>query len=162
MNDIEEIYQCLLDKSYQDAIQLDILISKINDQELMLGFLFDLSIRHDEYESNKETIDLAISNITNIDELEPEHVMTYHSKYIELLKVKNDESMEINKFSVSTLFMLLSGANDAYNNTITECKNTNALVKLKEQLLEAEFYENISVIDKRIKEIEDGRNSEKY
>ncbi len=29
MNDIEEIYQCLLDKSYQDAIQLDIVISKL-------------------------------------------------------------------------------------------------------------------------------------
>jgi ribosome biogenesis GTPase A len=158
MNDIEEIYQCLLDKSYQDAIQLDILISKINDQELMLGFLFDLSIRHDEYESNKETIDLAISNIANPDELDTKRVMACHSKYIELLKAKNEESMVIILFSVSTLFMLLSGAIDAYNKTITECINKMALEKLKEQLLDAELYENIAVIDKRIKEIEDGRS----
>jgi hypothetical protein len=158
MNDIEEIYQCLLDKSYQDAIQLDILISKINDQELMLGFLFDLSIRHDEYESDEETIKLAIANITDPDNLDSKHVTDCHTKYITLLKAKNEESMEINQFSVTTLFMLLSGADDAYNNTITECKNTNALAKLKEQLLDAELYENIAVIDKRIKEIEDGRS----
>lgn len=157
MNDIEEIYQCLLDKSYQDAIQLDILISKINDRELILGFLFDLSIRHDEYESDEETIKLAIANITDPENLDVKHVTDCHTKYITLLKAKNEESMEINKFSVTTLFMLLSGADDAYNNTITECKNTNALVKLKEQLLDAELYENIAVIDKRIKEIQDGR-----
>lgn len=158
MNDIEEIYQCLLDKSYQDAIQLDILISKINDRELILGFLFDLSIRHDEYESDEETIRLAIANITDPENLNVKHVTDCHTKYITLLKAKNEESMEINKFSVTTLFMLLSGAIDAYNKTITECINKMALEKLKEQLLDAELYENIAVIDKRIKEIEDGRS----
>lgn len=158
MNDIEEIYQCLLDKSYQDAIQLDILISKINDRELILGFLFDLSIRHDEYESDEETIRLAIANITDPENLNVKHVTDCHTKYITLLKAKNEESMEINKFSVTTLFMILSGAIDAYNKTITECINKMALEKLKEQLLDAELYENIAVIDKRIKEIEDGRS----
>jgi hypothetical protein len=157
MNDIEEIYQCLLDKSYQDATQLDIVVSKLIDPELTLGFLIDLAIRHDEYESDEETIKLAIANITDPDSLDPKHVTDCHTKYITLLKAKNEESMEVNKFSVTTLFMLLSGADDSYNNTISECNNTNALVKLKEQLLEAELYENIAVIDKRIKEIEDGR-----
>ena len=40
MNDIEEIYQCLLDKSYQDAIQLDILISEgyIKESNLADGY----------------------------------------------------------------------------------------------------------------------------
>ena len=157
MNDIEEIYQCLLDKSYQDAIQLDIVISKLIDQELTLGFLFDLAIRHDEYESNEETIKLAISNIVDPDTLDPKHVSDCHSKYVNLLKTKNEESLEINRFSVTTLYMLLSGADEEYNNAISICENVNALIKLKEQLLEAEVYENISVIDKRIKELEDGR-----
>ena len=100
---------------------------------------------------------MAIANITDPENLDVKHVTDCHTKYITLLKAKNEESMEINKFSLTTLFMLLSGADDAYNNTITECKNTNALVKLKEQLLDAELYENIAVIDKRIKEIQDGR-----
>ena len=157
MNDIEEIYQCLLDKSYQDAIQLDILVSKLIDQELTLGFLIDLAIRHDEYEADEETIKLVIANIADPDNLDSKHVTDCHTKYVTLLKAKNEESMEINKFSITTLFMLLSGADDSYNKTITECKNINVLVKLKEQLLVAELYENIAVIDKRIKEIEDGR-----
>jgi len=157
MNDIEEIYQCLLDKSYQDAIQLDIVISKLIDQELTLGFLFDLAMRHDEYESNEETIKLAISNIVDPETLDPKHVSECHSKYINLLKTKNEESMEVNQFSVKTLFMLLTGEEEEYNTAVSTCESVNALNKLKEQLLEAEVYENIAVIDKRIKELEDGR-----
>jgi hypothetical protein len=157
MNDIEEIYQCLLDKSYQDAIQLDILVSKLIDQELTLGFLIDLAIRHDEYESDEETIKLAIANIADPDNLDTKHVTDCHTKYITLLKAKNEESMEINRFSMETLFLLLADATEIYDKKIADCGNTKALEKLKEQLLDAELYENIAVIDKRIKEIEDGR-----
>lgn len=157
MNDIEEIYQCLLDKSYQDAIQLDILISKLIDQELTLGFLFDLAIRHDEYESDEDTIKSAIANFTDTDNMDPGYIADCHSKYITLLKTKNEESMEINRFSIETLFLLLEEKIDEYENVVNFCTNKRALHKLKEQLLEAEVYENIAVIDKRLKEIEDER-----
>ena len=157
MNDVEEIYQCLLEKTYQDAIQLDILISKVSDRDLILGFLVDLAIRHEEYESDEETIKTAIANLTDSDGLDPVYVTECHTRYIDLLKTKNEESMEINKFSIDTLFLLLAEDTEGYEKTVKACTNTKALEKLKDQLLDAEIYENIAVIDKRIKEIEDGR-----
>ena len=157
MNDIEEIYQCLLDKSYQDAVQLDIVISKVSDRDLMIGFLFDLAMRHDEYEAEEETIKSAIASFTDTDKIDPKYVSECHAKYIGLLKTKNEESLEINTFSIDTLFLLLAEDTEGYEKTVNACTNTKALEKLKEQLLDAEIYENIAVIDKRIKEIGDGR-----
>jgi len=157
MNDVEEIYQCLLEKTYQDAIQLDILISKVSDSDLILGFLVDLAIRHEEYESDEDPIKAAIANLTDSDGLDPVYATECHTRYIDLLKTKNEESLEINKFSIDTLFLLLAEDTEGYETTVNACNNTKALDKLKEQLLDAEVYENIAIIDKRIKEIEDGR-----
>lgn len=157
MNDIEEIYQCLLDKSYQDAVQLDIVVSKVTDQDLVLGFLFDLVMRHEEYGSDQETVKLAIANITDPDTLDAKHVSDCHTKYIQTMKSKNDASMADNVFSIATLFLLLDEKIDEYEETVANCDSVSSLEALKGHLLEGEQYEYIAVIDNRIKQIRDGR-----
>lgn len=154
MNDIEEIYQCLLEKTYQDAVKLDIVLSKVEDEDLKLGFLVDLVARHKEYEADEETVQLAIANTFDTEKLNYEHVTICHEIYISTLKKKNEESLIENKFSITTLMLLLEEKIDEYEYEVSRCESKGALAKLKDQLIEAEIYESIAVIDKRLSQIE--------
>ena len=42
MTDLDKIYECLFDKTYQNKSQFEIVLSYIEDKELAVGFIFDI------------------------------------------------------------------------------------------------------------------------
>lgn len=156
MTDLEKIYECLIDKSYQNKAQFEIVLSDIGDKELAVGFLFDLLLKHASYEADKQTMLELIAE--TLGEMTPrEYIKKCHDCFLERIKEINTESMEGNRFVMDALATLLSamdsedniiGSTESFEKVVSECKSKDHLKRLKSHLLEAEFYEVIGIVDK--------------
>jgi len=156
MTDLDKIYECLIDKTYQNKAQFEIVLSDIEDKELAVGFIFDLLLKHTAYEADKQTMLELIAE--TLGEMTPrEYIKDCHDMFMEKIKKMNDDSMSGNLFIMDALTVLLSvvdsegnltGATDKFEKTVSECKNKEHLKKLKDHLLESELYEVIGIVDK--------------
>lgn len=156
MTDLDKIYDCILDKTYQNKSQLEIILSQIEDRELVVGFIFDMLLKHSTYEVDKQSMLELMAEI--LGEMTPrEFIKNCHNIFIEKIKKINDDSLSVNIFIVDALTSLYStvdtdgkftGPTEGFEKLLSECDSKTKLVKLKENLLEAELYEFIGLIDK--------------
>lgn len=54
MTDIEIVYNCLHDKTYQDKLKLELILEQVQDKKLVKGFLTQLYSNSEGYEIDKE------------------------------------------------------------------------------------------------------------
>lgn len=146
MTDLHKIYECLIDKTYQNKAQFEILISDI-DRELAIGFIFDILLKHDAYEADKQTM-LELMAAT-LGELTPrEFIKECHDSFLKKIKKLNEESMQGSLFLMDALGALYRGTKEDFEKIVSECKNKEHLSNLKNNLLEGELYEFIGIVDK--------------
>jgi len=155
MTDLDKIYECILDKTYQNKSQLEIILSQIEDKDLVVGFIFDMLLKHSKYDVDKQSMLELMAEI--LGEMKPrEYIKNCHNTFNEKLHKMNDEILSENSFILVALKILSSivdddnifGDTDKFEKVVSECKSKEHLEKLKKKLLNAELYEVIGIVDK--------------
>lgn len=162
MKDVDLIWECLIDKSYKDKIQLELLLNKIEDRKLAIGFLTDLWSKSSDWEVDKDDIvNLTASFLGEIPK--KEMLIEYSSYFQTLMNNKNDRETEIAKFLVDFLTTLSTEISKGDNkgdfilseidttkleDILSEQKDKSFISDLKEKLLTMEMYEVLPLIDK--------------
>ena len=161
MKDVDLIWECLIDKSYQDEVQLELLINKIEDRKLVVGFLTNLYTNSVDWEVDKGSIINIIS--TYLDDTPKDEMLMDAFRYFQnRIGDKNENQRKLNQFIVDFLTILESemSEDDKESDFIfseidtTEMENLlskgdkNSIQHLKEKLLKMEMYEILPLIDK--------------
>ena len=162
MKDIDLIWECIIDKSYQDKIYLELLLNKIEDRKLAIGFLTDLWSKSSDWEVDKD--DIVNLTATFLGEIPKKEMLIEYSSYFQtLMKNKNDRETEIAKFLVNFLTTLSTEISKGDNkgdfilseidttkleDILSEQKDKSFISDLKEKLLTMEMYEVLPLIDK--------------
>ena len=162
MKDVDLIWECLIDKSYQDMIYLELLLNKIEDKKLAIGFLTDLWSKSNDWEVNKD--DIVNLTATFLGEVPKKEMLIEYSSYFQtLMKNKEDKEEEISKFLVDFLTTLSNEISKGDNkgdfilseidttkleDILSEQKDKSFISDLKEKLLTMEMYEILPLIDK--------------
>ena len=162
MKDVDLIWECLIDKSYKDKIQLELLLNKIEDRKLAIGFLTDLWSKSIDWEVDKDDIvNLTASFLGEV--TKKEMLIEYSSYFQTLMNNKNDREKEIAKFLVYFLTTLSNEISKGDNkgdfilseidttkleDILSEQKDKSFISDLKEKLLTMEMYEILPLIDK--------------
>ena len=162
MKDVDLIWECLIDKSYQDMIYLELLLNKIEDKKLAIGFLTDLWSKSNDWEVNKD--DIVNLTATFLGEVPKKEMLIEYSSYFQtLMKNKEDKEEEISKFLVDFLTTLSNEISKGDNKVdfilseidttkldeiLSEQKDKSFILYLKEKLLTIEMYEVLPLIDK--------------
>jgi hypothetical protein len=68
MKEIESVYRIIHDETYNNQVLLDIELSKISDEKLVVGMLCDLYSK-EGYKANKQAMILSMRNYCDIDEI---------------------------------------------------------------------------------------------
>jgi hypothetical protein len=162
MKDVDLIWECLIDKSYKDKIQLELLLNKIEDRKLAIGFLTDLWSKSSDWEVDKD--DIVNLTATFLGEVPKKEMLIEYSSYFQtLMNNKNDRETEIAKFLVDFLTTLSTEISKGDNkgdfilseidttkleDILSEQKEKSFISDLKEKLLTMEMYEVLPLIDK--------------
>ena len=147
MSDLDKIYDCILDKTYQNKSQLEIILSHIEDRELVVGFIFDMLLKHSTYEVDKQSM-LELMAET-LGEMTPhEYIKDCHNTFTEKIKKINEDSLSGNIFIVDAISALYTETIVEFEKVVSKCENKDNLNKLKNHLLDAELYEFIGLVDK--------------
>lgn len=149
MTDLDKIYGCILDKTYKNKAQFEIIISQIEDTDLAIGFIFDMLLKHETYEVDKQSMLELMAD--TLGEMKPrDFIKECHNSFLGKIKKINEDSMAGNMFIVNALSALYTGTSVEFEKVVSECEGKEHLSKLKENLLEAELYEFIGIVDKYI------------
>ena len=160
MTDIEIVYNCLNDKTYQDKLQLELLCEKVEDKKLVKGLLTQLYSNSKGFEIDKNIpVELMASLFGDTDKEELFSASEYYSK---LMKELNNFTMAKNKFLVQFLSEMKSSIKTEEGKDITEkdidsekleeilksCEDKRYIEYVKSSLLEYEMYEFLKIVDK--------------
>lgn len=150
MSDLNIIYDCLFNKTYQNKVLFEIELGKVEDKELVVGFLFNLILNSIEYESDK---DLILSTWGSLG-LKPEKfdIKKCYKNFLYEIEKVNSESLSENRYIIEALMAILS--KEDFEEVVNKCKCKTYLLRLKDILLESEEYELISILDKNINKYE--------
>lgn len=161
MKDVDLIWECLIDKSYRDEIQLELLINKIEDRKLVVGFLTNLYTNSVGWKVDRGTIINVIS--TYLDDTPKDEMLMDAFRYFQnKIGDKNENQQNLDQFLVDFLTILENemSEDDKESDFIfseidtTEMENflskgdKNSIKHLKEKLLKMEMYEILPLIDK--------------
>lgn len=155
MKEIENVYNIILDETYNNQIILDIEISKITDKQLIVGMLVDLYSK-EGYKADKEAIIQTMRNYCDIESFNLKECNTYfinQMKEYRLNILKSPSTDKLKQF----LSILKDSMKQAVNGNITLSKNIeyNDFVKklsndefefIKNILLSQELYEEVNNI----------------
>jgi hypothetical protein len=160
MKDVDLIWECLIDKSYQDGIQLELLINKIEDRKLAIGFLTNLFTNSKDWGVDKDII-INLASTYLGDTPKNEMLLDAFRYFQNKIGDKNENQQKLDQFIVDFLTILedeMSGddESDFIFSEIDTTKLENILSKgdknsiqhLKEKLLKMEMYEILPLIDK--------------
>ena len=161
MSDIEIIYNCVHDKTYQDKIELELILEQVKDKKLVKGFLTQLYSNSEGYEINKEIPVELISSILG-ETPDKEDLVTSVGYYNEKMKELNDFTMNKNEFLISFLNEIKSSIKvDEYQELkksdinyekleemLKSCKDKRYIEYVKYSLLKYEIYEFLKIVDK--------------
>jgi hypothetical protein len=106
MSDLDKIYDCILDKTYQNKSQLEIILSHIEDRELVVGFIFDMLLKHSTYEVDKQSM-LELMAET-LGEMTPrEYIKDCHNTFTEKIKkIKHPDTSAMVSVSFDFFFLM--------------------------------------------------------
>lgn len=161
MTDIEIVYNCVHDKTYQDKLKLELILEQVQDKKLVKGFLTQLYSNSEGYEIDKEIPVELIASILG-ETPDKEDLATSAEYYNEKMKELNDFTMGKNKFLVNFLTEMKSSMNVADGQEVTEkdidcqkleeilksCEDKRYIEYTKSTLLEYEMYEFLKIVDK--------------
>ena len=161
MKDVDLIWECLIDKSYQDEVQLELLINKIEDRKLVVGFLTNLYTNSLDWKVDRGTIINVIS--TYLDDTPKDEMLMDAFRYFQnRIGDKNENQQKLDQFILDFLTILeneMSEDDDESDFIFSEIDTTkmenllskgdkNSIKHLKEKLLKMEMYEILPLIDK--------------
>jgi hypothetical protein len=160
MKDVDLIWECLIDKSYQDGIQLELLINKIEDRKLAIGFLTNLFTNSKDWGVDKDII-INLASTYLGDTPKNEMLLDAFRYFQNKIGDKNENQQKLDQFIVDFLTILegeMSG-DDESDFIFSEIDTTkledilskgdkNSIQHLKEKLLKMEMYEILPLIDK--------------
>ena len=105
MKDVDLIWECLIDKSYKDEIQLELLINKIEDRKLVVGFLTNLYTNSVDWEVDRGTIINVIS--TYLGDTPKNEILLDAFRYFQnKIGDKNENQQNLDQFLVDFLTIL--------------------------------------------------------
>jgi hypothetical protein len=147
MADLDKIYECMVDKTYQNKTEFEIILSKIEERELAIGFMFDLLLKHSLYEVDKQMmLELMADTLGKV--TPRDFIKECHSSFLEKIVIFQENNLTVSMFVLDALNALYTGTTKDFKRIVADCKNKEYLGKLKENLLEAELYEFIGIVDK--------------
>jgi hypothetical protein len=82
MTEAESVYRIIHDETYNNQVLLDIELSKISDEKLVVGMLVDLYSK-EGYKAHKAAIILSMRNYCDIENLDLQECNAY---YIDKMK----------------------------------------------------------------------------
>jgi hypothetical protein len=159
MKDVDLIWECLIDKSYQDVIQLELLINKIEDRKLAIGFLTNLFTNSKDWGVDKDII-INLASTYLGDTPKNEMLLDAFRYFQNKIGDKNENQQKLDQFIVDFLTILEDEMSDDETDFIfSEIDTTkledilskgdkNSIQHLKEKLLKMEMYEILPLIDK--------------
>jgi hypothetical protein len=160
MKDVDLIWECLIDKSYQYGIQLELLINKIEDRKLAIGFLTNLFTNSKDWGVDKDII-INLASTYLGDTPKNEMLLDAFNYFQSKMKSKNSKHQNLDRFLIDFLTTLsseiigddkedfnLSGIDTTKLEDILSKGDKNSIQHLKEKLLKMEMYEILPLIDK--------------
>lgn len=159
MKDVDLIWECLIDKSYKDKIQLELLLNKIEDRKLAGGFLFSLFTYSEKWGVDINHIIGIMSTYFEYENTPNDDYMQDAFSYFQtLLGDKNKNQLKVNQFTVDFLTIvensdketdfILSEIDTTKMEKILSKGDKNSIQHLKDKLLKMEKYEILPLIDK--------------
>ena len=161
MTDIEIVYNCLHDKTYQDKLKLELILEQVQDKKLIKGFLTQLYSNSEGYEIDKEIpVELMASFLG--ENPDKDDLLISADYFNEKMKELNDFTLGKNKFLINFLSEMKSSMNVADGQEVTEkdidcqkleeilksCEDKRYIEYTKSTLLEYEMYEFLKIVDK--------------
>ena len=154
MKEIESVYKIIHDETYNNQVLLDIELSKISDEKLVVGMLCDLYSK-EGYKADKEAIILSMRNYCDIESLNLQECNAYYidkmNEYMRLSVVKAPSTDKLKQF-VSILSASMKQAvdgnvslstNEEYTDFIKEL-STDEFDYFKNILIGQELYEEVT------------------
>lgn len=161
MTDIEIVYNCLHDKTYQDKLKLELILEQVQDKKLIKGFLTQLYSNSEGYEIDKEIpVELMASFLGEAPD--KDDLLISADYFTEKMKELNDFTLGKNKFLINFLTEMKSSMNVSPGQEVTEkdidcqkleeilksCEDKRYIEYTKSTLLEYEMYEFLKIVDK--------------
>ena len=153
MEDLNTIYDCLLNKTYENRVLFEMTLSNVEDKELVIGLLFSLLINSTGYKSMDgiEPDKMMIMEILSTQgELDLEYVKKCYSSFSIRTKEINSKERTKTEFLVEALGSLKDAVE--FESIVNKSENKMYLESLKEMLLDSQLYEFVSIVDKYIYE----------
>ena len=144
MGEIENVYKIIHDETYNNQVLLDIELSKISDQKLVVGMLCDLYAK-EGYKADKDAMILSMRNYCDIENLDLQECNAYFidkMKEYRSTKVKAPSADKLKQF-LSILQLSMKQAVDGHV-TLPENKEYVDFVKELSND-EFEFFKNILI-----------------
>jgi hypothetical protein len=153
MKEIESVYRIIHDETYNNQVLLDIEISKITDEKLVVGMLCDLYSK-EGYKADKAVMILSMRNYCDIENLDLQECNAYFidkMKEYRSTKVKAPSADKLTQF-VSILSSSMKQAvdghvslstNEEYTDFIKDL-STNEFDYFKNILIGQELYEEVT------------------
>jgi hypothetical protein len=154
--DIELIYNCILEKTWNNKIQFEIILDKVTDKRLVVGLLSDIAIRPKEYDASRDmAIELSTRYLNEENISDAKYIRESNTYYRSLMRDWNNKELDRHSFIKDALFLMkdMFDSNDKMievEDFLSKEENKKYLPELKNILLEGELYEAISIIDKYI------------
>lgn len=161
MNDLQIIYQILIDEIYKgDQLIFELTLNKIEDQKLKLGLLFELYVKSG-YESNKKDI-INMVRLQSIEDIliNPDLIIEYRNYFVQtfspFLKKDVEEKPSPKELQSCIDFInLVEKCGDCvvWNENPQIVEGAKSLTHkaqryLRELLIEKEQYEEVVYLDK--------------
>ena len=146
--DVDLIYGCIFEETYKDKMSLDIIISKVEDPRMAVGFLMDLALKHAMYEIDSQDLPSMIAEY--IGESKPhDYMIGCHKIFVSEMRKKNDSEIRSSLFIEKALRLLVFERQSDFDSLLASTEKP-LIERLKEELLEAEAYEYVSAVDKHL------------
>ena len=140
MEEIENVYKIIHDETYNNQVLLDIELSKISDQKLVVGMLCDLYAK-EGYKADKDAMILSMRNYCDIEHLNLQECNAY---FID--KMKEYRSTKVKAPSADKLKQFQLSMKQAVDGHVTLPENKEYVDFVKELSNdEFEFFKNILI-----------------
>ena len=148
MQDIKTIHECLLDKTYNNKVEFELILDKIQDTKLVNGLLIDLYSLSEKYGCNKnDMIELAVSMGLLTLKTNKEDISEANNYFKSKLKVYNNSSMLKQQLLLDVLLTIKGTDDKSEFKILLETLSKQDLEYVKDYFLEKEWYDYIIIVN---------------
>ena len=148
MTNEELIYQCMLDKTYQNKTELELILNRVSDNRLIYGFLSDLFSNHKSYNIDESIpLELFSQYKQNMKNISAEQLVLDNQYYKNKMSLVGYQRKSYTSILIQLLSSIIISDMVEFENLLKITEKPQ-LLKIKEYFLEKEKYEYIIYIDK--------------